>query len=79
MHGIIAIGQPGVDHSCLHQSSSIVQQMTSAAISLNFQPVSNKQDHFMIMTTSHVEAVMCATHHAGCRWSCHPSSLIALL
>jgi hypothetical protein len=39
--------------------------MMSAAISLNFQPVGNKQDHFMIMTTSHLEAVMCATHDAG--------------
>jgi hypothetical protein len=39
--------------------------MTSADICLNFQPLGNKQGHFMIMTTSHVEAVMCAIHDAG--------------
>jgi hypothetical protein len=34
-------------------------------ISLNFQPVNDKQDHFMIMSHSHLEAVMCAIHDAG--------------
>jgi hypothetical protein len=44
MHGIIVIVQPGFGHSCL--------QMMSAAISLNFQPVDDNQDHFMIMTNT---------------------------
>jgi hypothetical protein len=39
--------------------------MLSAAISLIFEPVNDKQDHFMIMTNSHLKAVMCAIHDAG--------------
>jgi hypothetical protein len=31
MHGIIVIAQPGLGHSCLHQSS-VVQQTLSAAM-----------------------------------------------
>jgi hypothetical protein len=65
MQSALVIAQPRLGQSCLYQSS-VVQQMMSAAISLNFNlSPTSKNDHLMIMISSNLEAVMRSIDDAG--------------